>query len=289
MGTTSEQKDSDIVVDWGDGTIEKISKLSNQNITKENFDALEKKNGLIYYKVNAAAGLVLAHTYKKSGKYIIRIFGNKYYTLRFGPYGYKNETAHSGWMNSKYNLVCNAITETLPLNKCVSNISSGLSYAKRLLKFEIPYLFQFNPIIHASSLLFGCENLLYADFNSGVNIINPSMRSINNLIHDCKHLKYFDISVPHDIFDCGKFLMNCENLSCDILNILPNNGIYAENIIMENAFQNCKNITCSNYERLSQLLWNNSHASFALTTKCFNGCEKLDLTKIPTTWGGKLD
>jgi len=47
--------------------------------------------------------------------------------------------------------------------------------------------------------------------------------------------------------------------------------------------------TCSDYNKLAYLLWKNSKpfiVTGSSSTKTFSNCKGLDLSKIPTAWGG---
>jgi hypothetical protein len=55
---------------------------------------------------------------------------------------------------------------------------------------------------------------------------------------------------------------------------------------MNKAFNGCTKLTCSDYDKLANMLWNNTNVKFTNTVNCFTGCTSLDLNQIPTTWGG---
>lgn len=81
---------------------------------------------------------------------------------------------------------------------------------------------------------------------------------------------------------------NCNNLSSDILKILPECGFLGVNISLARMFENCEKLTCSDYDKLANILWKNPMNFSWVTGGMFAGCKKLDNSKIPISYGGKL-
>jgi hypothetical protein len=67
-------------------------------------------------------------------------------------------------------------------------------------------------------------------------------------------------------------------------NLIPKD----EAIDVAGMFYNCKNITCSNIEKLGKILWNNPNLTWKNTSSVFGKVTADFLSGVPVEWGGTL-
>lgn len=81
---------------------------------------------------------------------------------------------------------------------------------------------------------------------------------------------------------------DCSRLSGDILDLLPQKITTLNNckFYMNNAFYNCECLSCSDFELLGNILWNNKDV-FEIHDKVFTGCT-LMVDNCPESWGGNI-
>jgi hypothetical protein len=224
------------------------------------------------------------HKYETQGKYIVKIYGNTYWGIRA-----KYDKGFS-------NLISRIFEKDLPIASCVSNVSSLCRSSLRLQKIEIANYTVFSNIINISSIFQNCTNLdtakgfsIYGSTNK-YNCFNSIMYGCYSIFTGCTNLRFSDYTIPVINTNIGTTVRttyyNCSNLAVDVLTLLPQTGFCNRIIDMYYVFRNCSSITCSDYEMLGDILWNDTSKKWTNTDRCFTGCTSLDLNQIPTTWGG---
>ena len=274
------RKECDIVIDWGDGTVSRVADLDDKSITS--FSNYTDSHGTAY----AYGYLTMTHTYTdcvsriengklvESKKYIVKIYGKDYFMVRFG----NMETN---------NIVSRVFDRDLPIASNVTNISSTAASSLRLLYINIPYQYDFKNVTNFSGIAGRCDNLRYANVNAGSKFNIDNVLSIQAFFVYDMNLSRADVKPTSFAYQDGfqTFATGCTNLREDVLNILPKYG-FARDTSMNKAFYGCAKLTCSDYDKLANMLWNNTNVKFTNTVYCFAGCTSLDLNQIPTSWGG---
>lgn len=103
--------DSDIVIDWGDGSDVSVLKNTTQLpvVNHKNTEEVSKLS-CSFYKELEQSYLHAVHTYKTDGIYEIKIFGKKYWAIN-----------HQYITNNK---LCSAFTKNLKIASHIYNFSS---------------------------------------------------------------------------------------------------------------------------------------------------------------------
>lgn len=267
------REDCDIIIDWGDGNISKVANLSDTSITS--FTNYEDRYGSGYLYSN----LRVKHTYSNEHcetKLIIKIYGKDYFMIRCGNH-------------DKNPIISRIFDRDLPIASNVTNVSSLVAYSKKLLQVILPYNYNFGNIINFSVIFNYCDNLQFVDMNSITKFNLGSIDTLKVIFQGCKNMFNASLNMTQFINESTiQYIMDgCVMLEEDILNILPKNGFNStRELNVERSFQNCKKLYCSDYDKLSNILWNNPNINFINTSFCFNGCSDEFRSHIPVSWGG---
>lgn len=254
---------SDIVVDWGDGTIESVK---NQNYIESDISE-EDGEGDYTFSHDYAEALNAASVTGK--KFIIKIYGKRYYNIRYN-------------LSNKWsNLICRVIDYDLPLAPHYKNLASICDHAYRLtsVSFETIKYGYYESLYDAFKF---CNNLTKA-----IGFGRAFLHSLfTNAFYGCTSLTYTDALLPFDAKNNsparGMFAL-CENLEMDINDLIPNvmhaNGKYD----LLNTFSGCSKL----YGTVpADKLWNNKKYQFTNTHYCFDRCSEELRAQVPVSWGG---
>lgn len=262
---------SNIIIDWGDG-----EQTAFKNYT------LKDPNNYIFN-----------HIYAKQNwnkNLIVKIYGDDYYLLQFNESNYTTSTSMI--------IVSRIFDYDLPVAKCLTRFpnfcANNLIYSVDIRKcnklfdgcniasmFTTPCLqqvkgftddaneFAFNSIYCMNYMFNGVGTLKTIDFKFPALCKLPIFQYIFNGV-------YFNYGgTPYDILN----LFN--NFS---FNLIPKD----ETIDVAGMFNNCKNITCSNIEKLGKILWNNQNLTWKNTSSVFGNVTADFLSGVPVEWGGTL-
>ena len=274
------REDCNIVIDWGDGTVSKVADLNDNSV--KSFGNFGKNLGPMY----TYGYLTMTHTYTdcvsriengklvESKKYIVKIYGKDYFMVRFGN-------------DENNNIVSRICDSDLPISSNVTNISSAASGSLRILYLNVPYLYNFKNVTNFYCLIGYCDNLRYAIVDSSTKFNIDNAFSIGKFLAYNMNLSRASIYPTSYVYQEGflSFATGCTNLHEDVLKILPKHG-FAQNTDMFKAFNGCTKLTCSDYNKLADMLWNNTNVKFTNTVSCFAGCSDEFRSHVPKTWGG---
>jgi hypothetical protein len=169
------REECDIVIDWGDGTVSRVADLDDNSV--KSFGSYTDSHGTSYMY----GYLTMTHTYTdcvsriennklvESKKYIVKVYGKDYFMIRFGNI----ETN---------NIVSRICDNDLPIASNVTNISSAAAKSLRLLYLNVPYQYSFKNVTNYSGLVGYCDNLRYANINSGTKFNIDCVLSIQALL-----------------------------------------------------------------------------------------------------------
>ena len=266
MGTV---EDSDIVVDWGDGTRISIAKGEyDEYIAPED----EYNNSQV----------TVSHTYNKTGSYTVRIYGRKYYGLR---------TVSS---ESNTNLIYEAFSENCELARNVSNLSDFLRNADRLVNLSMSFG-ALKKVGNIYALCRNCRNLLTA---TGFPLLNGSCGYI---FLDCINLVHTDFVLPDTVTtksdgSLGRCFENCVNLEGTVESFLPPGGFVSYRVNINQLFKNAKKLTLGNYTNVNYILFGSTRNIFcgssnlnSNTSTVFEGCSDELRAQVPASWGGYFE
>lgn len=296
------KEENDMIIDWGDNTITTIK--NEQVIDKSDIPTYTKEGGKTYHNIDNFSGLInyeakgegktyfpmIVHTYKNEGKYTVKIYGHDYFMIRFGLTDAATETGIVLEDPSKYDIVFEIFNNECKLATCVKNISSALANNKCIQRVKVNNV-QLDNITNSVNVFANCVNLIEYVGSTQNTFLSHRSIQCHNMFYECKHLKtcqgfYYPTDVWYSTSGYVAMFAGCESLEADVLTLLPKYGFSQRYIGVQSMFKNCKKITCSDYKKLANILWNDTSKIIQSCRTCFTGCTGLDLSKIPTEFGG---
>ena len=241
--------EQDIVIDWGDGTINQLK------------DITPTISGSEYrYMMN--------HTYTTVGKHIIKIFGNKYF-------GFLNTGSYS-------NIMCRVFDYDLPVASHITNFSSFAQSAMHLLHVDVSHCAKFNAqYSNISNLFNGSKNLLSATGFASRNKQNISYASV---FYYCYSLETTDLILAHSAASISEMCCGCSKLVYDIADLFYFFNIDANSTVNVNKMLKiCSSLTGT---VPANKLWNRRDVNWTNTTTAFEGCSNEIRSQVPVSWGG---
>ena len=199
----------DIIVDWGDGT---LIKLSDMNV----------------YASNGEYKYLMNHTYLSNGKYIIKIYGKKYFAIIQSS------------SNTDPNILCRIFDYDLPIASHLRNFSSFCRHSKHLINVDVSKSPTFSSnYINIANMFTGCKNLLSVTGFGGSSIskINVSYAA---LFYQCSALTTTDFKLIPTDSSIKQVFRECSNLEVDINDVLSNFYVLGGKINTNTTFNNCK-------------------------------------------------
>lgn len=260
-----------VIIDWGDGTIINFSECED-----DGYDKVGQGTGYCEYGEGENEYMHFCwHTYSEPGRYIVKVYGNTYWGLRCDY--------------PQYNLISRVFDWDLPLARWCVNICNYARGSLKLQQINLPNYYNISHIQNTTHAFENCFNLVKVK-NFRKNQWNTNSYAINSIFQNCNNLKTSDMRIagggPIPATCNYHFYAHCRNLETDVLNLLPDCGFSGRIINMEYVFYNCDKLTCSDYNKLAEMLWDDNTVKWLNTSGCFTGCSSLDLSKIPTSWGG---
>lgn len=266
---------ADVVIDWGDGTVESVTDLAPTGYTEYGTDATEI--------ADRYSMLYVAHTYSvPNTKYIIKVYGKDYVRI-----SHNASKLASGNTNK---LLCRMLDKDLPIAPHLKNLASFALGCTRLLKVNASSV-DMSSVDNFSSLCSGCSNLLIF---SGIGTRYNQAAATSNMFASCAKMVYSDVSVPSNSAVISAMYNGCYALEVSITNLLPAFGFNSNQSINVNAlFRYCRNLTDANSTILGKYFWNNPNVTWTNITNVFSDSDQAinaGLNKVvefvPTSWGG---
>jgi hypothetical protein len=261
---------NDVIVDWGDGTTSVVA-------NNEYADIVEYNNEW------KSIDLLMSHTYNENGKYIIKILGKDYYTFRhYIIYFIDPDTGVKYKLDDgKHNILCRVLENDLPIASHLNTCASMFRGSKHLLHVCINSTSNFLKSTIITAAFAQCSNLISCNGLSDL----PLNCGIGPIFINCEKLEDTDIVIPPFVSNISEAFKNCHKLpiNMDKLFIHP---IYPFLTNCTLTFRNCKLLTGT---VKPEFFWNNNFSRNISHSETFLGCLALDLTKVPTSWGGAGD
>ena len=250
LRTICELSESDIIVDWGDGSRTDIKEVPAADTA---WDGNE-------LNVN------ISHTYTEPGRYIVKFFGKKYFG--FG---------------SVETIVSRVFASDLPVAKhlnCLGNFAYG---SKRLLSVDIPSYILSAGLYNLNAMFNNNVNLVSA---TGLRYFQSSIRNATWFFNNCPALENTDFIIPGYLRDGGLNTMfkGCSSLAVDISKLFPNSGFVGEGTqSVKDAFRGCVALTGT---VPADKLWRNTKIKWTDTAYAFADCSEAIRLQVPVSWGG---
>lgn len=248
------------IIDWGDGEISDLSLIDPSNsITSSSYSVIYQ----------------LSHTYKESGKYIIKLYGSTYEHIMY------DEESEDGKL---CNLISRAFAFDLPIASHINTFDSTFNYAKHLININISensskFLEQ---VVNTVNMFAHCTNLTNViGFNNYNNITLCSQMFLS-----CINLVKTDFRLPSNVVQANSCFQGCENLDISISKLLPSYGFTNTIIGFSLVFRNMKKLKGTITEKHANYLWNNKHVYWEDVNTVFSGCSDEIRAQVPVSWGG---
>lgn len=255
----------DVVIDWGDGKIDRIK--------DEKYDA----STTVEYNV-AGEVYTISHDYNyknamafNSQKYIVRVFGKDYYSIRH------NESNGN-------NLMSRIFENDLPVADHITNLASFAAYATRLLKVKLGHSTDvFIKAYNWSSVVDSCSNLIsFTGFKKNVLRHNCI---ITSLFHECVSLEETDFVIPQGVSAIGSVFENCGKLAKKIEDLIPAGGFSSKSIILYQTFWKAGALIG---DVPTKYLFGDPNITWVIngTNLPFADCNADIRKQVPVSWGG---
>jgi len=255
--------DSDIIVDWGDGT---ISTIRNGDFESEDLSSWDREN-------QYEAAICLSHTYSSERKYTVSIYGRKYFGI-----------SHA--RAPENNLMSRCLDTEFPLAGQVNNLASFARYGCRLKELCIPTAMDLHNVENVFAMCQGCTNLQYA---YGLKRKIKISRSFTNLFDGCSALLQTDFVMPVMYIDVSAGLQMCFNgctlLATPVQKLLPSAGFCNRVMNVQKLFYGCGSLTGT---VPAAVLWEDTSKVWQNTSNVFKNCSAEIRAQVPVSWGGTL-
>lgn len=252
---------SDVIVDWGDGN---ISRISEGEYTKR----IVRSEDFAYY---------MQHTYTTSGKYIIKIMGKDYFALSHYL------TLYDKTLDNSKNLVCRVLDEDLPIASHLVNLSNLFCMSDRLLNVNCPHRSMINQVTNMSWMFKACKNLLSV---TGFDRPYATMNSISRMFASNANMVTCDMVLPISMTDAKGYervFDSCTSWQGDIATVIPPLGFVNQNVDVREIFKNCVSLTGT---IPASSLWERVDKDWTYTSDVFTGCNENIRSQAPVSWGG---
>jgi hypothetical protein len=275
LRSSHEPAECDVVIDWGDGTIEAIKDgkwVEGENYTKGKAYELS-------HDYSAVAEQDENGVWKR---FIVKIYGKNYYTFRHNNAVSITNDKYSlpSVVKTSYNLISRIFDKDLPVANHVCNFASMCYGALRLLTVNIPHSTKYiTSGFNYSSMFQYCTNLTIVKGFEDSPI--PCGGIVGNMFAYCKNLIETDFIIPNCTTTLNYLFFYCENLTSDIAKLIPANGFALDNINVNLAFSRTSKLT-GNIP--AKLLWD-SGKTFDKCATAFR--DSVLSEQAPETWGGK--
>jgi hypothetical protein len=271
--TECSQENSDVVVDWGDGTYSNI-----KNGEYESKKDYQDEWPTVYYLVS--------HEYQESKKYTIKIFGKKYFNITH-YLGYfidpeTNATYVYPETSEKYNLMCNCFTSETPIASHVTNLSSFAVGAKRLVNVIVDTTCNISKVSNLSSLLSLCTNLKRA---IGFPNFTAQTVNANNVFYRDYVLQETDFKIPPQVSSMTYTFCDCYALTGDITKFFHDKLFTTLSLKCDYLFGNCRSLS-GHLANKAGILWDSPVTTWVSTVNAVGGTNDEIRRGAPTTWTG---
>lgn len=260
LRSVQEPEDCDVVIDWGDGTVESIK--DGKFVGHEEGKSYE-----------------LSHDYSSKmteniQKFIVKVYGKNYYTMRTNNY-------------KQNNLISRIFDVDLPLASHIGNLASFAIYANRLLKVKFPHSTAPYSNVWNWSYTFGnCSNLLEVVGFEDISVRDDAITI--GMMQYCTSLINTDFVFPAKTNSLRDIYQGCKNFAMDINKLIPANGFTSNNIFISRLFIGSKVSGTIPAEKL----WNDKSIKWIFDVKDrepFLKCTDETRVQVPVSWGGTAD
>lgn len=258
LRTTTPEADSDVVVDWGDGTIQKVKDGEHGGYTGP--------DGEGRYIVK------MTHTYGTAGKYTVKVYGHDYFCLSHAP-------SH---VSDASNMQCRILADDLPIASHLTNLTAFAYGTLKLVTVQCASYKYLHRTTNHAQMFTNDKNLLSV---TGFEDLVMISRGAEGCFQFCENMTTCDFNGvlcsnnPRAMY---AMYQNCYALAINIGTFFPTKFV-SRALNFTNTFTHMHAMTGTVN---AKQLWGDPTIDWQGYSNCFYGCPEEIRAQVPTAWGG---
>lgn len=258
LRTTTPEADSDVVVDWGDGTIQKVKDGEHGGYTGPDGE------GRYIAK--------MTHTYGTAGKYTVKVYGHDYFCLSHAP-------SH---VSDASNMQCRILADDLPIASHLTNLTAFAYGTLKLVTVQCASYKYLHRTTNHAQMFTNDKNLLSV---TGFEDMVMISRGAEGCFQFCENMHTCDFNGvlcsnnPRAMY---AMYQNCYALAINIGTFFPTKFV-SRALNFTNTFTHMHAMTGTVN---AKQLWGDPTIDWQGYNNCFYGCPEEIRAQVPTAWGG---
>jgi len=258
LRTTTPEADSDVVVDWGDGTIQKVKDGEHGGYTGPDGE------GRYIAK--------MTHTYGTAGKYTVKVYGHDYFCLSHAP-------SH---VSDASNMQCRILADDLPIASHLTNLTAFAYGTLKLVTVQCASYKYLHRTTNHAQMFTNDKNLLSV---TGFEDMVMISRGAEGCFQFCENMHTCDFNGvlcsnnPRAMY---AMYQNCYALAINIGTFFPTKFV-SRALNFTNTFTHMHAMTGTVN---AKQLWGDPTIDWQGYSNCFYGCPEEIRAQVPTAWGG---
>lgn len=258
LRTTTPEADSDVVIDWGDGTVQKVKDGEHGGYTGPDGE------GRYIAK--------MTHTYAATGKYVVKVYGKDYFCLSHAP-------SH---VSDASNMQCRILADDLPIASHLTNLTAFAYGTLKLVTVQCASYKYLHRTTNHAQMFTNDKNLLSV---TGFEDLVMISRGAEGCFQFCENMHTCDFNGvlcsnnPRAMY---AMFQNCYALSVDIGKFFPTKFV-SRALNFTNTFTHMHAMTGTVDPNQ---FWGDPNIDWQGFSNCFYGCSDKIRSQVPTSWGG---
>ena len=258
LRTTTPEADSDVVVDWGDGTIQKVKDGEHGGYTGPDGE------GRYIAK--------MTHTYGTAGKYTVKVYGHDYFCLSHAP----------NHVSDASNMQCRILADDLPIASHLTNLTAFAYGTLKLVTVQCASYKYLHRTTNHAQMFTNDKNLLSV---TGFEDLVMISRGAEGCFQFCENMHTCDFNGvlcsnnPRAMY---AMYQNCYALAINIGTFFPTKFV-SRALNFTNTFTHMHAMTGTVN---AKQLWGDPTIDWQGYNNCFYGCPEEIRAQVPTAWGG---
>ena len=258
LRTTTAEADSDVVVNWGDGAIQKVKDGEHGGYTGPDAEGR--------YIVK------MTHTYTAAGKYTVKVYGQDYFCLSHAP----SHVADAS------NMQCRILADDLPIATHLTNLTAFAYGTLKLVTVQCASYKYLHRTTNHAQMFTNDKNLLSV---TGFKDLVMLSRGAEGCFQFCENMHTCDFNGvlcsnnPRAMY---AMFQNCYALAINIGTFFPTKFV-SRALNFTNTFTHMHAMTGTVN---AKQLWGDPTIDWQGYNNCFYGCPDEIRAQVPTAWGG---
>lgn len=260
LRTTTPEADSDVVIDWGDGTVQKVKDGEHGGYTGPDGE------GRYIAK--------MTHTYAATGKYVVKVYGKDYFCLSHAP-------SH---VSDASNMQCRILADDLPIASHLTNLTAFAYGTLKLVTVQCASYKYLHRTTNHAQMFTNDKNLLSV---TGFEDMVMISRGAEGCFQFCENMHTCDFNGvlcsnnPRSMY---AMYQNCYALAINIGTFFPTKFV-SRALNFTNTFTHMHAMTGTVN---AKQLWGDPTIDWQGYNNCFYGCPEEIRAQVPTAWGGTV-